>query len=228
MIFLKFYIILGYVKEQLDELRVYCEPTFITDSSLECTKYARFCRGRNLMINFTDFASRKEPVRYAMDVLKQGEIGGYCKFHQSLKDQLEHLSALQSWGPELRFFEQLHKRPIIDEVCDVIVDRPTFIMKIDATSNMYHHFCDFLNLYASQHVNFTGPRAFSTDINILIWESYPYQSYFSETFKAFTENPIWNLNTFKGKVVCFRNLVLPLLPRMIFGLFYNTPIVSYL
>lgn len=92
--------------------------------------------------------------------------------------------------------------------------------------NMYHHFCDFFNLYASQHVNFSHNRAFEADINLLLWESYPYASPFGETFKAFTENPLMDLNTFKGKVVCFKNLVLPLLPRMIFGLFYNTPIVS--
>lgn len=91
----------------------------------------------------------------------------------------------------------------------------------------YHHFCDFFNLYASQHLNFTRTGAFSTDVNILIWESYTYASSFSQTFEAFTENPIWDLNTFRGQVVCFKNLVMPLLPRMIFGLYYNTPIVSF-
>lgn len=91
--------------------------------------------------------------------------------------------------------------------------------------NMYHHFCDFFNLYAAQHVNLTHPNVFNTDINILIWESYTYNSPFAETFKAFTSNPILDLKTFRGEVVCFKNLVLPLLPRMIFGLYYNTPII---
>lgn len=91
--------------------------------------------------------------------------------------------------------------------------------------NMYHHFCDFLNLYASQHVNSSDSTLFSKDIHVLIWESYPYESAFSSTFKVFTNYAIWNLNTFKGQVVCFDDLVLPLLPRMIFGLFYNTPLV---
>lgn len=91
--------------------------------------------------------------------------------------------------------------------------------------NMYHHFCDFLNLYASQHVNSLGLAMFSKDIHVLIWESFPYESAFSETFQTFTIHPIWNLNNFKGKTVCFDNIVLPLLPRMIFGLFYNTPLV---
>ncbi len=30
-------------------------------------------------MNFTSLASYKDPIRYKMDVLKDGEIGGYCK-----------------------------------------------------------------------------------------------------------------------------------------------------
>lgn len=91
---------------------------------------------------------------------------------------------------------------------------------------MYHHFCDFFNLYLSMHGNMSHPEAFTTDVNILIWETYTYSSPFADTFKAFTQNPILDLKSFRGETVCFRNLVLPLLPRMIFGLYYNTPIVS--
>ncbi|KAJ3603022.1 hypothetical protein NHX12_030766 [Muraenolepis orangiensis] len=32
---------------------------------------------------------------------------------------------------------------------------------------MYHHFCDFVNLYISQHIN----NSFSLDINILMWDT---------------------------------------------------------
>ena len=31
---------------------------------------------------------------------------------------------------------------------------------------MYHHFCDFFNLYVTQHVN----GSFDTDVNIVLWE----------------------------------------------------------
>ena len=31
---------------------------------------------------------------------------------------------------------------------------------------MYHHFCDFFNLYATQHVN----GSFDMDVNIVLWE----------------------------------------------------------
>lgn len=90
---------------------------------------------------------------------------------------------------------------------------------------MYHHFCDFFNLYATLHVNGSHRDMFSRDIQIIIWETYNYHSNFGDTWSAFTENPIWNLRTLQGKRVCFRQVLFPLLPRMIFGLYYNTPVV---
>lgn len=33
--------------------------------------------------------------------------------------------------------------------------------------NMYHHFCDFVNLYITQHIN----NSFSTDVNIVMWDT---------------------------------------------------------
>ncbi|KAK4878909.1 hypothetical protein RN001_007055 [Aquatica leii] len=216
----------GYIKQQLRELKVLCEPLFPQDSSLECSEHMRFCRGRNIMINFTSLLTRDEPLRYKMDVLKEGEIGGFCEFHQEqLHAETDQISPLQSWGPELRYFTKLNKRPIQEGDCDITIEKPTYIMKIDATVNMYHHFCDFLNLYASIHVNSTHWEAFSTDVHVLIWESYMYYSTFEGAWKAFTEYPLWDLKTFMGKTVCFKNVVFPLLPRMIFGLYYNTPII---
>ncbi|XP_053693020.1 EGF domain-specific O-linked N-acetylglucosamine transferase [Sabethes cyaneus] len=217
----------GFLRDQIKETRIMCEPTFPHDSALECSQYLRFCRGRNIMVNFTDLANRHEPLRYKMDVLSQGQIGGHCRLHRRrLESELEHVSPLQSWAPELRFFETTSQPLAESGHCDVTFERPAFIMKIDATINMYHHFCDFLNLYGSLHVNLSDATAFSTDVHILVWESYSYSSPFAETFKAFTSHPILDLKTYAGKVVCFKNLVLPLLPRMIFGLYYNTPIIS--
>ncbi|XP_077292381.1 EGF-domain O-GlcNAc transferase [Arctopsyche grandis] len=216
----------GYVKEQLKELKVMCEPLFIDDSSLECSQYMRFCRGRNLMLNFTNLIKREDNLRYKMDILGPGQIGGYCKvFADRLVKEAEHISPLQSWGPEMRHFVSLNNKPINDNLCDVVIEKPTYIMKIDATVNMYHHFCDFFNLYTSLHVNLSHPHGFSKDNHILIWETYTYESAFKETWNAFTNNPIWDLKTFRGEVVCFKNVVFPLLPRMIFGLYYNTPII---
>ncbi|XP_072383686.1 EGF domain-specific O-linked N-acetylglucosamine transferase isoform X1 [Diabrotica undecimpunctata] len=216
----------GYVKQQLREMKLVCEPLFQDDSSLECSEHLRFCRGRNLMINFTKLANREEPIRYKMDVLGEGDIGGYCNLRQAwLDEQADQISPLQSWGPELRYFKQLDHRPINEGDCDVVIEKPTFILKIDATVNMYHHFCDFFNLYASLHLNATQEDAFSTNVHILIWESFTYRSAFQDTWEAFTDHQLWDLKTFKGKTVCFKNVVFPLLPRMIYGLYYNTPII---
>ncbi|CAL7950413.1 unnamed protein product [Xylocopa violacea] len=215
----------GYVRDQRKEMSIFCEPLFVDDSSLECSEHMRFCRARNVMINFTDLLQRKEPIRYKMDVLKEGQIGGYCTLNEKrLEENADHISPLQSWGPELRNFRKLPRPPIVNDDCDIVIEKPTFIMKIDAI-NMYHHFCDFFNLYASLHVNLSHPTAFSTDNHIMIWESYSYRSAFQDTFQAFTRNPLWDLKTFRGETVCFKNLVFPLLPRMIFGLYYNTPLI---
>ncbi|XP_022820603.1 EGF domain-specific O-linked N-acetylglucosamine transferase [Spodoptera litura] len=219
----------GYVKEQIDDLMVMCEATYPDDTSLECSKYLRFCRGRNMMLNFTGLIGRGDNLRYKIDILGPGQIGGFCNFYsERLKKEADHMSALQSWAPELIHFVKTPQRPIPDGMCDIVIKKPTYIMKLDATVNMYHHFCDFFNLYASLHVNSTHPSTFSKDNHILVWETFTYESAFKETFKAFTDNPIWDLKTFRGKVVCFKNVVLPLLPRMIFGLFYNTPLVRFL
>lgn len=216
----------GYVKEQINELMVMCEASYPDDTSLECSKYLRFCRGRNMMMNFTGLVGRGDNLRYKTDILGPGQIGGHCNFYsERLLKEADHMSALQSWAPELVHFVRTPQPPIVDGMCDVVIQKPTYIMKLDATVNMYHHFCDFFNLYASLHVNSTHPSTFSKDNHILVWETFTYNSAFKEAFNAFTDNPIWDLKTFRGKVVCFKNVVLPLLPRMIFGLYYNTPLI---
>lgn len=218
----------GYVKQQINELLLLCEPTSIMDSSLECSRYLRFCRGRRLRLDLRGLAQRREHIRYHTDVLKSGQISGFCKLNSSLlEEQLDHMGALQSWSPELRNFQE-SSEPFYQnsKECDVIITTPTFLMKIDATYNMYHHFCDFFNLYATLFVNQTHHTVFDTNTQIIIWETYPYDSPFAATFKAFTHNPIWTLASLRGRRVCFQNVVLPLLPRMLFGLYYNTPIVS--
>lgn len=123
----------GYVRQQSNEMMVMCEPLYPGDSVLECSKYARFCRGRNLMIDFGNLINNTEQFRYKTDVLSIGQIGGYCKFFESrLKTELEHLSALQSWAPEMRNFVELPQRPLDSGICDRFIDKPTFIIKIDA------------------------------------------------------------------------------------------------
>lgn len=38
---------------------------------------------------------------------------------------------------------------------------------------MYHHFCDFVNLYITQHIN----NSFSTDVNIVMWDTVSLQCF---------------------------------------------------
>ena len=126
----------GYVRDQRKEMSIFCKPLFVDDSSLECSEHMRFCRARNIMINFTDLIQRKEPIRYKMDVLKEGQIGGYCTLNEKrLQKNADHISPLQSWGPELRNFRKLPRPPIVNHDCDIVIEKPTYIMKIDASKS---------------------------------------------------------------------------------------------
>ena len=68
---------------------------------------------------------------------------------------------------ELGGYSSLDFKITEGENCDEIVTQPTVFIKLDAVVNMYHHFCDFFNLYASQHIN----GSFSDDIQIIIWDT---------------------------------------------------------
>ena len=49
-----------------------------------------------------------------------------------LSSELEFMSALQSWSPEIQHLVQADA-PLVDgPECDRVVDTPTYIMKIDA------------------------------------------------------------------------------------------------
>lgn len=48
-------------------------------------------------------------------------------------EQMDHMSPLQSWAPELRNFVELNERPIETERCDLVYEKPVYIMKIDAS-----------------------------------------------------------------------------------------------
>lgn len=43
------------------------------------------------------------------------------------------MSALQSWAPELIHFVKTPQRPIPDGMCDIVIKKPTYIMKLDAS-----------------------------------------------------------------------------------------------
>ncbi|KAF2358576.1 Glycosyltransferase 61 [Trinorchestia longiramus] len=217
----------GFVKEQRGQLQYICRPDQKSglSSNLECTDHLKFCRGTNIRLDLTSLASRSTPVRYHMDVLSPGDVHGHCRLDRVLQQRhSDMISPLQSWGPELRHFTATPTPPHQWQ-CDVWYHRPVIVVKIDAAVSLYHHFCDFVNLYISQHVNATDEFAFSTDVDVLVWESYPYISSFASVWRAFTRRPVRTLADVAGKRLCFKHVMFPLLPRMIFGLYYNTPLV---
>ena len=214
----------GYVKERLSEMKTYCAPESPTDSSLECVDHARMCRAKNIYFNFADINCKSSNDRYREDLLKPGQVGGKCKFDsEKFKAQGDHKSPLQSWYAELQHFEQQTENPIETKKCDIVINEPTFLIKLDAGVNMYHHFCDFINLYATQHLN----NSFLQNVNIVFWDTSgsDYWSYFSEMWKVFTNKTPIHLRSYEGKKVCFKDAVFSLLARMRFGLYYNMPLI---
>lgn len=65
---------------------------------------------------------------------------------------MDHMSALQSWAPEIRNFVELTERPIDTNKCDLVYEKPVYIMKIDASMSKkkFHqsidHLFSFMNL----------------------------------------------------------------------------------
>lgn len=163
-------------------------------------------------------------MRYRSDVIGNNQIGGFgCDLDQQALWRLDgHKSPLQSWYEELEHYRSLNSSDATQ--CDVTISAKTYIVKLDAAVNMYHHFCDFVNLYATLHLNDDLLGANQDHVQILLWDTQQYRSPFAPTWAAITGKPVWNLAKFAGQRVCFRRVVFPLLPRMIFGLYYNMPL----
>lgn len=70
-------------------------------------------------------------------------------------------------GHELEQFSSIPSFEVDKENCDVIFEGPTILQKQDASVNLFHHFCDFVNLYVSQHIN----GSFSRDVQIIWWDT---------------------------------------------------------
>ncbi|XP_036896813.1 EGF domain-specific O-linked N-acetylglucosamine transferase isoform X2 [Sturnira hondurensis] len=186
----------GYAGARLRELHVLCQPEQVNDSSLVCSRYLQYCRAANLYLDLRNI--KRNHDRFKEDFLQTGEIGGHCKLDiHTLMSEDQRKSPLQSWFAELQSYTQLHFRPIEDAKCDIVIEKPTYFMKLDAGVNMYHHFCDFVNLYITQHVN----NSFTTDVYIVMWDtsSYGYGDLFSDTWKAFTDYDVIHLKTYDSK-----------------------------
>ncbi|XP_071081887.1 EGF domain-specific O-linked N-acetylglucosamine transferase-like [Haliotis cracherodii] len=215
----------GLVKERKAEYKYYCKPAHKDDSSLRCVDHTRYCRATNLYLDFRGANMKQSNNRYREDLLDNGKIGGHCQLDKaSLARQGDHKSPLQSWYAEVEHFTSLESPPLTSGVCDIIIEKPTYLIKLDAGVNMFHHFCDYVNLYLSQHFN----NSFSTDVNIVMWDTsgFHYGDFFSATWKVFSDHPIIPLQQYDGKRVCFKEAVFSFLARTRLGLYYNMPLVN--
>ncbi|CAD5115508.1 DgyrCDS4475 [Dimorphilus gyrociliatus] len=215
----------GYVKSVRDSIQPFCEPETETDSSLYCSENTRFCKGKNLYIDFTRIRFSENTNRFQEDIFREGEIGGHCRLNKNLFTKNgEHKSPLQSWYAELENYRALPFQVPSENHCDIVINKPTILMKLDAGVNLYHHYCDFLNLYASLHVN----GSFSNDVEIIVWDvtELHYGELFYDSWKAFAKSGQFTyLKSFEGKKLCIKDFMFPLLPRMRYGLYYNTPLI---
>ncbi|CAL2045923.1 unnamed protein product [Caenorhabditis brenneri] len=214
----------GYVNSRLVKHDI-CTSIDQTRSSLSCSDHLTHCVGRNIYFDFSNLKIQTS-TRYRQDVIQSGQLGGNCeKFEKKLLDNnLNVKGYLMSWADELQHFQSKPDFVVDDNHCDIYFDKPTIIMKLDAAVNLYHHFCDFINLYASLHIN----QTFDQDVDILLWDTHPggyNDHYYGITWKAFSRNEPYELKDFDGQRVCFKSVMMPLLARQRNGLFYNSPLV---
>ncbi|XP_076815209.1 EGF domain-specific O-linked N-acetylglucosamine transferase-like isoform X3 [Clavelina lepadiformis] len=211
----------GYIGKRLDELTPMCDKGI---SSLQCTNRMQFCKAQNLFLDLRSHYSRHYPD-HKQDIFSENEIGGDCDVYSSAISRQETPNVdggLRSWFPELKTFSKISDYKRNHSNCDIVINKPVVFMKLDQGENMYHHMCDFLNLYMSLHVN--GSIAFDRDFIIVnwYWLKRDYVDFFTDSWQVFTEHPIVYLRDWFGKRVCIRNAIFSLLPRMIQGIYYNT------
>ena len=200
--------------------------------NFSCIHHLRYCEGGGIFLKFgkmgrgfsdsgdlyrTDVVEGFGPLRHPE---KKANFTVNEKF---INANADHIGALQSWGTEVKTI--LTTNPNISkQSCDHTIKDNVIFLKIDAGVNMYHHFCDFINLWLSQHLN--NDFAFDTKTQFVIWQtSGNYWSYYSDTVKLFTDKPFIHLTEFSKKKVCFEGKVMfPLLSRQRFGFYYNMPL----
>ncbi|XP_022110066.1 EGF domain-specific O-linked N-acetylglucosamine transferase-like isoform X2 [Acanthaster planci] len=217
----------GYIKKIVDDgWYPLCTPKTQNGSLLSCVDNTRSCYAKNLFLRVPDFEDHSK-LRGRFDTEhfgSPGQIGGHCNLDKELlKKHSNHFSELQSWYGELREFTALKADPFVTSSCDVVIEGRAYLMKMDAGINMFHHFCDFVNLYITQHLI----NDFSSNITIVMWDmsNMRYVDFFEDTWAAFSDRPLARLNHWSRKKVCFREVVFTLPPRMIRGFFYNMPVI---
>nr|CAB3242749.1 glycosyltransferase aer61 precursor [Phallusia mammillata] len=215
----------GFLRERLEEMksREFCKPGLDQSAFLRCTKDSSMCEARNL---FVDLRKMRERIHDRRKVaLESGEIGGACSLDAaSLAANTRIKRDLSTWGEQVGPYTQLEFDPFDDTNthCDVTFTRPVVFVQLDFGGNMYHHFCNFFNLYLTQLANSSW---FGTDVQIIRWDASPrYGDLFPSSWKVFTNSDHKSLADFTGKRLCIADATFAFLPRMMLGLFYSTPV----
>lgn len=213
----------GKLRGYLDEIKSgqLCEPkTTSSTSYLMCAREAKMCQAKNLYLHLPSLSERD---KHSILVPQNGVIGSYCNLNKrSLEEQTSVKRSLSTWGHQLQSFSELGFDPFDGdkEQCDVVFERPVVFVQLDAMGNLYHHFCDFFNLYLTQHTNNSW---FGTDVQIIRWgDHYRFRDPFMDAWSAFTDHEVLSLRDFVGKKLCLPDVTFALLPRMAHGLYYST------
>lgn len=216
----------GYILNRRWELTKYCTPdkhaNHSTKSSFQCTKYFRTCRGENLYLKFDTSTSLKNH-RDGPVTLKQGQVGGWnCDLQKKLiEDEGTQAGFLKSWYNELKHYDlMMSNQPT--KACEEHIDKQVYFIQLDSNTNMYHYFCNFINLYATMHLN----NRFSEDNILLIWDNKLPDSPFEDMWSVFSKNPLASVRDFGSKQVCFKRFIFSMPPKMTNGLYYNIPLVN--
>ncbi|VDM60343.1 unnamed protein product [Angiostrongylus costaricensis] len=201
----------GYVLKRSNIYQI-CSSSHKEGSRLRCSDDLRYCHGVNIFFHFKSWNATNSK-RYRDDIVQPGEVGGNCAElnRELLSKNLNERGYLRSWADELKHFVSVPSFVVNYENCDIIFERSTIVMKLDASVNMYHHFCDF--------------------VDVVWWDTFSggyVDASFGETWKVFSNSKPVELTTLAGHRVCFRNALFPLLARQRFGLYYNMPLVSIL
>lgn len=213
-------------------LREFCNADEASRTvSVICNEGLHYCEIRGgLMIDFT-LATEERSDKY-IDSVSMHLLGTCGLAEAFLPEQSLRRSSysLASWAREFGRLlgEQGESPESIQEKCDITFDGPVMLTKADAHANIYHGICDFANIHFSMFVRGWGdidPK----DLQIGYFEApYPssYNTRMGDLYKAFSSNPILFSQKWRGKRVCFKDVVFSTLPRRGDSYYYNMPLRS--
>ncbi|KAL3852257.1 hypothetical protein ACJMK2_015923 [Sinanodonta woodiana] len=213
----------GYINERLKEKNRLCTPTTQNDSSLDCIKYAKFCRGKNIYFDFSGANISQSKLRFRQDLFKAGQIGGSCTLNKDALVAEKYKSDFKSWYSELEQFSTLNFVPNQGQQCDIIIDKPTYFVKLGSGVSVYSRFCDFINLYITQHLN----NSFMTDANIIMWDTstLTLKDLYQSVWPAFTDRFVHPLRYYDGKRICIKDVIFTFLPVNGTSIYCNMPVI---